>query len=201
MNARAFLGFLVVSSGLAAVSSVGCSSGDIAVGSTDQALQKKKDGTPTGNGQTCAWDNGGTYKVGDTFKSLDGCNDCSCSAQGILCTMRACAPAPGGGTCSYGGKTYSVGQTFKSTDGCNSCGCQAGGEVACTEMACAPAPACKKTGCSGQICSDQDIASTCEWTEAYACYQTAICERGGDGKCGFRNTPELQSCLDSKKTP
>lgn len=34
------------------------------------------------------------YPVGQTFKSPDGCNDCSCSPNGIVCTVRACAKDP-----------------------------------------------------------------------------------------------------------
>lgn len=193
-----------------------CSSGDVPVGSSSQALKKTPKGNATGNGTTCSWEDtvsydvatgketvtpnpNGEYKVGDTFKSSDGCNDCSCTAQGIACTERACDPGPGGGTCSYDGKTYAAGQSFKSTDGCNSCGCQADGTVACTEIACAPAQACKKTGCSGQLCSDQDVGSTCEWNESYACYATATCARQANGQCGFTQTAELTSCLASKK--
>jgi hypothetical protein len=188
-----------------------CSSGDIPVGSTNQALQKRNDGSPTGDGKTCSWDGivshdattgetttipspNGPYVVGDTFKSLDGCNDCSCTENGIACTERACAP--GGGTCSYDGKTYNEGDSFKSADNCNTCGCQKDGSVTCTLMACAPA-ACKKTGCSGELCSDQDVASTCQWSDSYACYQTATCERQANGSCGFTQTAELTQCLAS----
>lgn len=215
MISRTALVLVASVAGAVALTSIGCSGGTIAVGSTEQALQKKKDGSPTGDGKTCGWDDtvsydpatgtqttspgsSGQYKVGDTFKSLDGCNDCSCSSDGIMCTRRACTGDPSKGTCNYGGKTYNVGESFKSTDGCNGCGCMEGGQVACTEMACLKE--CKKTGCSGQICSDEDVASTCEWKEQYACYQTAICERSTtDYTCGFRKTTELQTCLDSKK--
>lgn len=51
------------------------------------------------------------------------------------------APAPQEKTCEYGGKTRAVGESFPSTDGCNTCGCTESGNVACTEKACAPAPA------------------------------------------------------------
>lgn len=54
---------------------------------------------------------------------------------------------------------------------------------------------CKVIGCSGQICSDQEIITTCEWIEAYACYQTAKCERQSDGKCGWTQTADLTRCL------
>lgn len=59
---------------------------------------------------------------------------------------------------------------------------------------------CKVTGCSGELCAESgdDLASTCEWKDEYACYQKAgICERGEDGACGWRQTPELSACLEN----
>lgn len=57
---------------------------------------------------------------------------------------------------------------------------------------------CVVTGCSGQICADEDTPSTCEWTDAYACYQqVGVCERAADGTCGWRETPELSECLSN----
>ena len=60
-----------------------------------------------------------------------------------------------------------------------------------------PLDGCVIGGCSGQLCieaGDEGI-STCEWREEYACYQDAICERQGNGKCGWRKTEELVECL------
>lgn len=54
---------------------------------------------------------------------------------------------------------------------------------------------CQVTGCSGQICADQDVITTCEARKEYACYETATCERQADGQCGWTETPELQACL------
>jgi hypothetical protein len=55
---------------------------------------------------------------------------------------------------------------------------------------------CFVGGCSGQICSDEEgVASTCEWREEYACYQSATCEVQADGNCGWTQTSELQACL------
>lgn len=55
---------------------------------------------------------------------------------------------------------------------------------------------CFATGCSGTVCSDEDVATTCEWNESYACYgELGICERGTDGACGWRATAELEDCL------
>lgn len=89
---------------------------------------------------------------------------------------------------------------------CNeSCGiCTAPGG-ACTQAECLQQPpppeqpACVKTGCSGEICSDQQIATTCEWSPAFACYANAACERQADGQCGFTQTPALTKCIADAK--
>jgi hypothetical protein len=54
---------------------------------------------------------------------------------------------------------------------------------------------CKVTGCSGQVCADKDVVTTCEWKPEYACYKSARCERQTDEKCGWTMTPELIQCL------
>lgn len=56
-------------------------------------------------------------------------------------------------------------------------------------------PACKTTGCSGQICADKDMFTTCEFRPEYACYQQATCARQANGSCGWTQTPELTACL------
>ena len=61
-----------------------------------------------------------------------------------------------------------------------------------------PPPAggeCKATGCSGTVCSDQDVVTTCEFKAEYACYRDATCTRQADGQCGWTQTPELDACL------
>jgi hypothetical protein len=58
---------------------------------------------------------------------------------------------------------------------------------------------CIKTGCSGQVCADTEVITTCEWRPEYACYKRARCERQSDGKCGFTMTPELRACLREVK--
>jgi hypothetical protein len=57
------------------------------------------------------------------------------------------------------------------------------------------AGACRRTGCSGEICSDQDVASSCIYQEQYACYKNAKCERQENGNCDWTMTPALQACL------
>jgi hypothetical protein len=54
---------------------------------------------------------------------------------------------------------------------------------------------CKPTGCSAEICADQDVFSTCEVKPEAVCFETATCERQGDGQCGWTSTPELDACL------
>lgn len=56
--------------------------------------------------------------------------------------------------------------------------------------------ACVVSGCSGQICGEEEMMSTCEFREAYGCYKTARCERQTTGMCGWTETAELQACLD-----
>ena len=58
-----------------------------------------------------------------------------------------------------------------------------------------PVKPCYRTGCSGQVCADEDVVTTCEYRPEYECYKTAKCERQANGKCGFTDTPELRRCL------
>ncbi len=69
-------------------------------------------------------------------------------------------------------------------------------EVTSTLPVSAPtAKVCHPSGCSSQICSDEDVVTDCMYKEQYICYQKATCERQQDGKCGWTNTPDLQACL------
>ena len=54
---------------------------------------------------------------------------------------------------------------------------------------------CFKTGCSGQVCADEEVVTTCEYRAEYECYKRARCERQASGECGFTDTPELRRCL------
>jgi hypothetical protein len=67
--------------------------------------------------------------------------------------------------------------------------------VPCTGV-CVPAPTdCVRTGCSGEICADSDMFSTCIWLDEYSCFRDATCERQADGQCGWTQTDELRHCL------
>jgi len=54
---------------------------------------------------------------------------------------------------------------------------------------------CAPTGCSGQICSDTDVVTTCEWRPEYACYGNASCSTQSNGDCGWVMDDELRRCL------
>lgn len=56
---------------------------------------------------------------------------------------------------------------------------------------------CKVTGCSAELCVNpgEEVVTTCEWREEYACYQVATCARQQGGQCNWSETPQLQACL------
>jgi eight-cysteine-cluster-containing protein len=62
--------------------------------------------------------------------------------------------------------------------------------------ACLPLDECRPTGCNGEICANQDVASPCVALPEFACYQeVGICELRPWGQCGWTPTPELDECL------
>jgi hypothetical protein len=60
---------------------------------------------------------------------------------------------------------------------------------------------CKIGGCSAQLCVDQYDSgiSTCEWSPAYVCYQSATCERQPNGQCAWTQTRNLTQCLNNAR--
>jgi len=55
---------------------------------------------------------------------------------------------------------------------------------------------CKKTGCSGQICADHDVITTCEWLPWYACFQLAECGPFGEnGECQWKFDDDANACF------
>jgi eight-cysteine-cluster-containing protein len=58
------------------------------------------------------------------------------------------------------------------------------------------ATTCKPTGCSGQICSDKDVFTTCEWLPWYACYKKSECGNfGPNGTCAWKHTAAYLACM------
>jgi len=63
---------------------------------------------------------------------------------------------------------------------------------------------CAIGGCSSQLCVDAsrgDVVSTCEYSEVYACYQTARCEKQASGQCGWTETDTLRQCISANGYP
>jgi hypothetical protein len=58
---------------------------------------------------------------------------------------------------------------------------------------------CIKTGCSKEICAEEEMMSTCDYRPEFECYKKAACERQADGNCGFTKTKEFNSCLIRSK--
>jgi hypothetical protein len=54
---------------------------------------------------------------------------------------------------------------------------------------------CRITGCSREICSEEDVVSICIFLPEHVCYRTARCERQPGGECGWTMTEELKACL------
>jgi hypothetical protein len=178
-----------------------CSSGDVPVGTSSQALKKTPGGNPTGDGKTCSWDDAvsydvatgkttttpstnGQYKVGDSFPSTDGCNQCSCTAQGIACTEKACAPPV---ACSQEALQCPDGSSVGRTGpNCEFAACP--GPVGCTEEAkqCPDGSAVGRTGpnCEFAPCPDA-IACT---ADAKQCPDGSYVSRTGPS-CEFAPCP------------
>lgn len=55
---------------------------------------------------------------------------------------------------------------------------------------------CVIGGCSGEICAEEEMFSTCIFRPEAICYKDATCERRTDGGCGWTQTPELTTCLE-----
>lgn len=56
---------------------------------------------------------------------------------------------------------------------------------------------CVVSGCSSQVCGDEEQMTTCEYRPEYGCYTKATCERQSDGVCGWSMTVELLECLNN----
>jgi hypothetical protein len=64
-----------------------------------------------------------------------------------------------------------------------------------SESTVASTSGCVISGCSAQICADEEMASTCEYRPEYNCYKAARCEKNSAGQCAWVDTPTLRRCL------
>jgi hypothetical protein len=56
---------------------------------------------------------------------------------------------------------------------------------------------CMRTGCSGEICSNESQPSPCVALVEYTCIEQQICEIQPNGVCGWTPTDESKACFDS----
>lgn len=175
-------------------------------GSTQGSLKKNPDGSATGNGQTCSY-GGTTSNIGQKFTAPDGCNTCTCAADGAYCTEMACVSDGGAGTCNYEGKTYKKGDSWQCSDGCNTCSCGEDGLVASTligcnveppdcsgKEACGPAP-----GMPNMLCADGTMGGpVCEAKGPVCSWQIKECTckdpNGKTHKPGESFTIDCSTC-------
>ncbi|MBX3233265.1 MAG: hypothetical protein KIT84_20950 [Labilithrix sp.] len=161
----------------------------------EQQLQTRKDGTATGDGASCSWANTTTYdlvapsapdapvptyKLGDEFKSIDGCNDCTCSDKGIMCTLRACEqPQPPEHGCTMDAKVCPDGSSVgRQGPKCEFAPCPGEGPI-CTADA-KKCPDGSYVGRSGPKCE-----FACPGDEPIACPAIArTCADGSNAKLG-----------------
>lgn len=69
--------------------------------------------------------------------------------------------------------------------------------VPSAELDITPVKPCVISGCSGQICGESQMMSSCEYREIYQCYKSARCERNTQGICGWVEDDTLRSCLNA----
>ena len=68
--------------------------------------------------------------------------------------------------------------------------------------ACSSSADCHRTGCSGEVCSDRDLLTSCLWRPAYACYGEPFARCAcSAGSCGWAPDPALSACLEHPSGP
>lgn len=109
----------------------------------------------------------GKYSLGQRFPSPDGCNTCTCTVNGIACTLKACAPtsssarstspSPSTGTKCLSSNQCPRGQYCTTEDGDCQSACEPGAMV-CIQ---ACAGVCRKRSCKPMVCPDGSSHPTC----------------------------------------
>ena len=114
-----------------------------------------------GGARTCSYADH-VYMIGDHFPSDDGCNECSCTPEGVGCTARACAPNDAGvAICGASG------------------GCTEG--PACGAYCCGIGERCENGTCqcgSGAACEVNDVCASAGPGSADQC-GTVCCGQSG----------------------
>jgi len=61
---------------------------------------------------------------------------------------------------------------------------------------------CKTAGCGDELCVEKEseqVYSICLFDPTHECYKYAVCEKQEDGKCGWTETKEFQTCMEEVK--
>ena len=64
------------------------------------------------------------------------------------------------------------------------------------ETECSVDQDCYATGCSGEVCTGEPVATTCEYLEEYGCLTFASCGCV-DGSCMWKTGREYDSCMEN----
>jgi len=112
--------------------------------------------------------NGGSYALGATFLTTNGCHHCTCGISGITCDTQGVAVSCGVGCYQcIGASNYGYhesGTTFPAGDGCNTCTCL-NAACGCTHDVCLGGDAGDVGGTIG-VSIDAGTADTVSTTEA-----------------------------------
>jgi hypothetical protein len=136
---------------------------------------------------------GKVVHLGETFPSTDGCNKCSCTPNGVVCTDDSCE------SCVYVGKAFKPGETFTDpSNGCDICMCGTNGQVACK-----PGSNCSSaTGGAGGGSSDAGAATICRFGLDQLCNDDLStstyfgkCLADGTCSCIYTLNPKTGRCL------
>jgi len=140
---------------------------------------------------------GQVHQAGDRFPAPDGCNTCTCQADGtVACTELGCVA-----TCEVDGATYPVGANVPGGgDGCNVCTCVAANTVTCMHEDC-PDEGCAYQGMlypPGSSWPAGDGCNTCECEPGGIVSCTAVwcaqCVYGGTSYPPGASYPSLDGC-------
>ncbi len=162
------------------------------------------------NGSACVGYSGCQCEGADCGNAFGSVEECAAAHTACIDSDPCAAQdARGTGLCKAIVGVFWNGYECHYSSGCRCEGADCGNgylDIATCEAehtACTQADDCVVGGCSGQLCNEASlgpIASTCEWTAAYACYQGATCERQADGACGWTHDATLDACLDAADT-
>jgi eight-cysteine-cluster-containing protein len=61
---------------------------------------------------------------------------------------------------------------------------------------------CVVSGCSSEVCADEEMISTCIWKPWYDCLVLTTCGNNGEaGACGWEQNADYTACVDEAEEP